>query len=355
MNSASGWGGGERMFLELALGFGEAGHSVTVVTRPSAVLAARLPANVNACLLPCRGDLDVLSLLKLFRLFRERRFAAVFCNQGRDCMLAGLAALPSGIPVVRVKAMEDTRRNPRNLLMYRYLLSAVVCVSQAVQLGLADLRLRSLHSVIIPNGIEIPPPSVDRAAARARFGIAIDQFVVAFSGRFVHEKGVDLLPAIAAKVVAQGLPLRLLVAGDGPLRPAVEAEVERRGLSEVVSFLGFLDDPLPVLVAADAALMPSRTEAFPVAALESLALGVPLVACRAGGVVEIVTDGETALLAAPEDVDGLAVALLQLHREPQLAERLRSRGRARASELSRPRMIQSYEALVRQVATRAAI
>jgi glycosyltransferase involved in cell wall biosynthesis len=349
INSASGWGGGERMFLELALGFREAGHATTVVARPGSVLAGRLPAHIDAYLLSCRSDFDLLSLAKLFRLFRRRRVAAVFCNQGRDCVLAGLAALPLGIPVVRVKAMEETRRNPRNWLIYRGLLSAVVCVSQAVQLGLAELRLPSSRSIVIPNGIEIAVPDIDRLTARQRFGVAAHQFAVAFTGRFVREKGVDLLPAIAAELVAKGVPLRLLMAGDGPLRPAVEAEVQRLGLDGVASFLGFLDDPLPLLVAADAALMPSRTEAFPVAALEALALGAPLVACCAGGVVEIVEDGETALLVPPEDTAGLAAALLRLNREPDLALRLRSRGRIRASEFSRPRMIQSYEALVQRL------
>src|SRR5262249_16879964 len=110
MNSAPGWGGGERMFLELALGFQEAGDGVTAVCRPGSELEARLATRVPLQALPCRSDWDVRTLWSLARLFRRGRYDAVFCNFGRDCVLAGVAAWPMGLPVVRVKAMEETRR-----------------------------------------------------------------------------------------------------------------------------------------------------------------------------------------------------------------------------------------------------
>lgn len=346
INSAPGWGGGERMFLEIAVGFRAVGHGVTVVARPGSALAARLPGDIDACLLRCRGDFDVFSLAALFSLFRRRRFDAVFCNQGRDCILAGLAALPLRLPVVRIKAMQETRRNPRNWLIYHVLLSAVVAVSRAVLEGLAGMGLDPQRLHVIANGIAVPMPAINRASARQRFGISMKEFAVAFTGRFVREKGVDLLPEIAAQAVAAGVPLRLLAAGDGELRGEVERQCKRRGLDGVVSFLGFLEDPLPVLIAADAALMPSRTEAFPVAALEALALGVPLVACRVGGLAEIVDDGETGLLTPADNPAALAAALLRVYKNAALARHLGAMGRVRASEFSQQRMITCYVRLV---------
>jgi glycosyltransferase involved in cell wall biosynthesis len=341
------------MFLELALGFRAAGHAVTVVCRPGSVLAQRVPAGIETCLMPCRSDFDVATLVQLFRLFRRRRYHAVFCNQGRDCVLAGLAALPMRLPVVRVKAMEATRRNPRNWLIYHVLLSAVVSVSGPVQAGLAHLGIPPERLHVIHNGVEITVPSIERAAARARFDVRDTDFAVAYTGRLLREKGVDLLPEIASRLVAAGVPLRLLVAGDGPLRAELEVACAARQLGGHVSLLGFLDEPLSVLLAADAAVMPSRTEAFPVAALEALAMGTPLVACRAGGLVEIVAHEDTALLAAPEDPTALAAALLRLYKDRQLARQLSERGRVRARHFSRERMIEQYKHLVGQLNPKA--
>jgi len=351
MNSAPGWGGGERMFLELAVGFRQAGHAVTAVCRPGSVLNARLPADVDVCALRCRGDFDVASLIRLFRLFRRQRFDAVFCNLGRDCVLAGLAALRLGLPVVRVKAMEETRRNLRNLVIYRGLLAAVVSVSGPVKEGLAALHVPANRLSVIHNGVEISPPAIERNAARAALDCGPGDFVVAYTGRLVRDKGADLLPQVAAQLLAAGVPLRMLVAGDGPLRAALEAALAAHPLGQYVSLLGFVDDPLRVLVAADAAVMPSRTEAFPVAALEALAVKTPLVACRVGGLVEIVQHEDSALLVPAEDVGALAAALLRIYRNPELAARLTERGRARAKLFSRLRMIEQYERLIRALAS----
>jgi glycosyltransferase involved in cell wall biosynthesis len=349
MNSAPGWGGGERMFLELALGFRAAGHAVTVVARPGSALAARLPAEMPRHLLPCRGDFDLRTLLGLHRLLRDGPCDAVLCNWGRDCVLAGVAAWPRRIPVVRVKALEETRRNLRNLFIYRVLLAAVVSVSTPVQDGLRELHIPAERLRIIHNGVDIVPPPIDRAAARTHYGAGTSDFVVAYIGRLVREKGVDLLPETTAHLRGAGVPVRLFIAGEGNLRSEIEAACDRHNLGDHVHFLGFVDDPLPLLAAADAAVMPSRTEAFPVAALEALALGTPLVACRAGGLTEIITDEETGLLVEPENPAAIAAALRRVYQEPELAQRLREQGRRHAGDFSRAVMIARYEELIREL------
>ncbi|MCK6553651.1 glycosyltransferase [Candidatus Binatia bacterium] len=353
MNSASGWGGGERMFLELGEGFLAAGHAVTLVCRPGSALAARAAGNVETCELRCRSDFDIGSLRAVHALLRRRRSAALLCNWGRDCVLGGLAARLRGVPAIRVKAMEDTRPNLRNRIIYGGLLSGVVSVSRAVDSGLTAVGVPPERRYVVYNGIAVRPPAIDRAAARARFDLAAGDFAAAFTGRLVPEKGVDLLPSIVAAVRAAGVPLRLLLAGDGPLRGAVEGAVAAAGLADCVAFLGFVDDPLTVLRAADAAIMPSRTEAFPVAALEALAMQVPLVACAAGGLAEIVTHERSGLLVPVGDVRALAAQLVRLYRETGVGQRLAAGGAARAAELSRERMIDRYLEIVRALSRRA--
>jgi len=347
MNSAPGWGGGERMFLELAEGFRAAGHDATLVCRPRSALAMRANGVVDTCELPCRSDVDLSSLRAVHALLRQRASSALLCNWGRDCVLGGVAARLRGVPAIRVKAMEDTRRNLRNLLIYRGLLSGVISVSRAVDAGLDAVGVPPARRWVIYNGIAVTPPRLDRRAARARFDVPEAAFVVAFTGRLVPEKGVDLLPAIAAAVAAAGVPLRMLVAGDGPLRADLEAACVAAGVGDRVTLLGFVDEPLVVLRAADVAVMPSRTEAFPVAALEALAMGVPLVACAAGGLVEIVTPDVSGLLVPVGDVAAFAAQVVRLYKEADLGPRLLAGGAARAAELSRERMIDAYVDVIR--------
>ncbi len=342
IDSMPAWGGGERMFLELAQGFVEAGHSVVSVCRPGSVLAARLQPPLSKVELACRSDYDVRSLLALRRLFREHAIDAVLVNAGRDCMLGGLAAWRTGIPVVRVKAMEATHRNLRNLLLYRRLLAGVVSVSQAVQDGLRTLDLPPHKLAIVHNGVSIHPPALSRQQARQELGVADTAFVVAYAGRFEREKGVDLLPAMVAHLVERRVPVMLLAAGDGSLRQAVEAECSRLNLMSHARFFGFVDEPLRLLRAADAAVMPSRTEAFPVAALEALALGVPLVACRVGGLREILIDQRDGLLVAEEAPTALAAALARLYEDQELAKTLARNGLITVEGFSRQSMIEGY-------------
>jgi glycosyltransferase involved in cell wall biosynthesis len=96
--------------------------------------------------------------------------------------------------------------------------------------------------------------------------------------------------------------------GDGPDRPAAEEEARSLGLEQSVSFLGKLDQIAPLLAAADLFLLPSQSESFGLSALEALASGVPVVGTKAGGLPEVVRDGETGVLCAVGDIEGMAAA-----------------------------------------------
>jgi len=351
INSASGWGGAERMFLELAAGFLADGAEVDFVTRPDTPMARRLPAGARPHALRFRGDLDLATAARLHRLFRVRRPAAVLCNFGRECWLAGWAALPLGVPVVHVRGVADARLGARSRFLYGRLVARVACVSNAVRDELLALGLPPERFRVIANGLDVPLPPADAVlAARERSGAAAGDFLVVYSGRLNRDKGVDLLPDVLASLRAQGAPARLLVVGEGELRAAVEARAVALGLAQHVVFTGFAEEPLPWVAAADAALVPSRwTEAFGLVALEALALGTPLVASRVGGLAEIVADGDSGLLVERDDVAAMAAALVRLWREPELRERLRRRGRERAAGFSRAAMIAAYTALVREL------
>lgn len=142
---------------------------------------------------------------------------------------------------------------------------------------------------------------------------------------------VKRVPALV-RAVADVPDLRLVLVGDGPERPAVQRTVDRCGLAERVRFAGFLDDPRPALTAADLFVLPSAAEACPMALLQAMACGLPVVATAVGGVPEIVRGGVDGVLVPPDDPGELRDALLVMSKEPALRESAGASARRRVAD-----------------------
>jgi N-acetyl-alpha-D-glucosaminyl L-malate synthase BshA len=112
--------------------------------------------------------------------------------------------------------------------------------------------------------------------------------------------------------VHKEIPSRLVMVGDGPDRGDAEEETRTLGLEDRVHFLGKIDNVAPLLASADLFLLPSSSESFGLSALEALASGVPVIGTNAGGVPEVVRDGETGILCGVGDVDGMGKAALSI-------------------------------------------
>lgn len=194
--------------------------------------------------------------------------------------------------------------------------------------GLPAGRVRSIH-----NGVPDVPLS---PMARAFPGP-----VIGTVGRLHRQKGFDiLLRALAALPGAN-----LVIVGDGPDRLELEALAAELGVAPRVRFEGWSDRPRDHLTAFDIFALPSRFEGFPLAILEAMLAGLPVVATRVGSVAEAVADGETGTLVAPEDVTGLTEALAPLITDAELRAAMGARGRERALALGPAAMAAAYEAL----------
>jgi glycosyltransferase involved in cell wall biosynthesis len=132
--------------------------------------------------------------------------------------------------------------------------------------------------------------------------------------------------------------------GDGPLRAELEALTADLNLTDRVRFLGSRDDVAALLVAADVAVLSSRSEGLSLALLEAMAAGKPVVATRVGGNPEVLTDGETGRLVPPADPEALAAALLEVLDQPGQAAALGRAARSRVVErFSLRGMVTQYE------------
>ena len=164
---------------------------------------------------------------------------------------------------------------------------------------------------------------------RRSLGIADDELVVAFLGRIVMEKGLDVFSDAIDALTARGVRHRVLVIGDGPARPWFEQRLPG------AIFIGqqVATDLARALASADVLLNPSITEAFGNVTLESMACGLPVVAAVATGATNLVRDGETGVLVDPTDTQGFADALEAYARDPGLRRRHGEAGLAHAKTM----------------------
>jgi glycosyltransferase involved in cell wall biosynthesis len=200
------------------------------------------------------------------------------------------------------------------------------------------------HSSVIYNGLEVPSVSPEP--------LPFNPPLILCLGRLAPEKGVDLALTAFGSIAQRFSQARLLIAGDGPARADLEQQTVELGLTDVVHFIGWVPpEKVPALLnTATVVLMPSRQEGLPLVALEAAFMARPVVATRAGGLLEVVRHQQTGLLVNKEDSAGLAAALAFLLEHPETATRMGQAAQRRGQEVfSWQRYVDAYDTLCRQL------
>ncbi len=317
-------GGAEKVLSYLAPALAEAGAEVAVVTarppgmavpgREEVPTAAGRLVVTRLATSPARFVGTWLYMRNLRRWFARNPIDLAYVSMLKhDAFVAVGAGRRHGFPVVLRPegagatgdlAWQRWGRFGRAIGRRCRRADAVVSISRAItdELradGYEPSRIREL-----PNGVPVPPgpwrprpdwPSRPRAV---------------FVGRLALEKGLDTLIASWPIVLGRHADARLILVGEGPERPALEAQVERLGLRDAVAMPGARDDPSAMLRAADLFVLPSREEGMSVALLEAMALGLPLVASAIPGNRRLINDFAQGRLAPPGDPAALASAIL---------------------------------------------
>jgi glycosyltransferase involved in cell wall biosynthesis len=217
-------------------------------------------------------------------------------------------------------------------------------VDDLVRLGVAPREKFS----VIPLGLDLSSFAdlEPRAGAlREELGVPEDRVLLAFVGRIVPIKRLDVLIRAFGLAHGRGAPVHLAVIGDGETRGEFERMAVELGAGEAVSWLGYRRDLPEVAAAADAAILSSDNEGTPVWLIESAAGGLPAIATDVGGTSDVVTP-ETGILVPPDSAEGLAEAIVRMAEDP--AGRRAMGERARAHVLSRysvDRLIDDIDAL----------
>lgn len=206
---------------------------------------------------------------------------------------------------------------------------------------------------VVRNGVDLGPyreAARHRAAVRREMGIPEEAVVAGTLGRLAREKNLELFVDMAAGLSREFAGMRFAIVGGGPERPAVEAALHHAALDGKSILTGPRSDVPRVLAALDLFVMTSDTEGLPNAVMEAMAAGLPVVATRAGGVGELVAEGETGHLVARGELVPLLNAVRPLVKDGALRRRLGEAGRARiAAEFSVERMVAATTAVYGEV------
>jgi glycosyltransferase involved in cell wall biosynthesis len=203
----------------------------------------------------------------------------------------------------------------------------VICISQCVADHVRNrLFVPPSRVHVVYNGIPAVTVTETRDQLRARLGIQNDRFVVLFVGRLRIQKSVDtLLEAVSA--IGPRIPnLLVLLVGEGEEEERLRTMARSLGLDGVVEFRGTTAHPEHYFAAADIFVLPSIFEGLGLVVLEAFRAGIPVVATNIEGPKELITDGTTGLLFPPRHPEALGEALLRLHADPTLCERLGKAG-----------------------------
>ena len=192
----------------------------------------------------------------------------------------------------------------------------------------------------------------DRARMRAELGIGEDEIVFGTVANLRRQKDYPNLLAAAARLRDRGHAVRVVAVGQGPLEAEIRAEHARLGLGDAVLILGERSDAIRVMSGCDAFVLASDNEGLPVALMEALALGLPIVATRVGGVPEAVTEGEDAVLVPPSNPDALADAMAALAADPDRRAAMTAAAAEDAERFAIERTVARVEAVYDDVLAR---
>jgi glycosyltransferase involved in cell wall biosynthesis len=339
-----GLGGAERIAEDLCvLADPERFRRSLCVTRPTAdvngataSLARLRAAGVDVVLAERRHRLDLRSLWRLVAVLRNRRVDIVHAHKFGSNVWAALLGHALGVPVVI--AHEHTwsfegqlaRRLADRNVVARFS-DAVIAVSEADRSRMiANVGMPADRVVLVHNGIAGAGPG-DADAIVRELGLRPGAPILLQTATLRPQKAVEVMIAATA-IIRQAHPdVRLLVAGYGDVA-RLRAVAADHGVADTVTLLGPRSDVADLLACATVGVLSSDFEGMPLAVLEYMAAGLPVVSTNVGGLPEIVAEGKTGFLVPPRDPAALAEQVVRLLDDPALAGDMGTRGRLRQQE-----------------------
>lgn len=361
-------GGAQKLLLEQALWFQQKGHRVAVIffydrDNLHAKWKQTYPFEIQnlEAFDKKAGRLRSLpkllgALLKLWRILKQGKFDAIitFTHDSNvlGLPLAKLAGIPArvGTHLGEIRGMSKWRDGLHTFLVNSGVIQTLVASSartknNAIEAGVRPEKITTIYNAIMPFDVS----HIDREIVRQKIGLKKDDVFFVAVGRLVYEKGHEFLVEAMSIVTKSDSRAVAGICGAGPLHDQLQAQIEKLNLHDKVKLLGQWDEIPELLAASDIFVLPSRWEGLPMALLEGMMAGLPVIATRVEGVDEVVQPGVHGLLVPLESPAELAQAILQLLRSPADRQLMGRAARERVlNSYTTDRMCESYLQVIEQ-------
>jgi len=326
------FGGAEVLLRDLTRGLLDRGYHVSARYSTPGPLAEEIQKmGVTVKRLPRLGRIDPSLLWQMWREIRHERPEVVHTHLFKSDFHGRLAARLAGAPVVVSTLHNCDSWAEKPILGKTYGITArfadeIIAVSEEVrQHAIQYSGIKPERVKTIPNAIPLERFSDSRAlgpAIRQEFGISANTPLLGIVARLNEQKDHANFLYAAVKIIEKAPHTRFMVVGDGPLRPSLTDLAASLGLSDAVIFTGVRKDIPAIYGALDVLVFSSRWEGLPVALLEGMAVGLPVISTEVGGVPGMLEHERTGLLVPPSNSDALAQACLKLIADQSLRQQM---------------------------------
>ncbi len=310
LNNENGWRGGERQVLLLATALQQKGIANAIACRPGGLLEQKARES-RITVLPLAGS----AISAAFHIIKAAPgFDLIHCHTGRTHSIAAATAFRHRKPIIVTRRVDfPPRSSPFNRFKYRAA-SQIVCISQFIATQLENWGIPSQKLRVIRSAVSLPSRNAAPAVSKLRDELEVraDQRIVGNIAALVGHKDHATFLRAAREIVSRSNDVTFVVIGEGNLREDLLQLRHELGLEQKVKFLGYLPEAERFLPAFDVFAMSSCMEGLGSIILDAFAAGIPVAATAAGGIPELVQDGQTGLLTPVGDASALATSIMRL-------------------------------------------
>ena len=351
--SSEGFYGAENVVAALARDLQQSGHIVCIGVFENAHVAPNSVADqfesrgLRVTRIPCRRRFDLTVVRRIRKIIADEEIDLLHSHGYKSDIYAWLAARRLQLPIMATSHLWTGQTAA--IRFYEFLdglvlrrFHAVAAVSQRIAGELKQAGVAEKKISVIDNGIDLSP--FDSAAPVLKAELhAAGRRLIGTVGRLTSQKGMDYFLGAAQKLLKEFPDLMFAIVGDGPDRQKLEQMAGELQIEKSIHFSGARNDMPGVYASLDVFVLASVAEGMPMALLEAMASGRPVVATAVGAIPQIVILGKTGMLVRPKDAGELANAVASLLRHQDLCERVARNGQtAVRRQFSSQVMTQKY-------------
>ena len=345
IDTAQTWRGGQYQVLLTVLGLRALGHRAVLIAHPDGELFRRMSEGHDLIGLAPRNEVDLAAAWRLWRVMRQLRPQVVHAHDPHGVAVAALAlsfGTPSPRPLFVAARRVDFNLHGNSFSRWKYRpLDGFIAASDAIRSMLIDDGIEETRIITVHEGIDLdrvlsaPPINI-----HSEFWLPTHAPIVGNVAALVPHKGQRYLIEAASAVLREVPDTRFIILGEGELRSQLQHQIHERRLDKHVILAGFRPDVMSFHRSFDLFVLSSVTEGLGTSLLDAMAASKPIVATTAGGIPEVVANGETGLLVPPRDSMALAEGIVQLLKNDNLAREMGRRAFERVqSQFSAARMV----------------